>query len=343
MDRAKVNLRGAFSSKLRRAVPRPLRGAGVPREMQLVVVLVIAFGVLAALRGPAASLQATLEGLASGTYLALGAVGIALVYGALRMVNFAHGDMLTFGAYTALLCNVVLHLPIVVSLLGGVVVTMALCLLLEWVLWRPLRRRGAGHLQLLLITIGLAYVLRNGIQVIAGAAPLSLGINVTSTVRIIGTVRIGTVELEVLVGGLAVLGGVAAYLHRSHLGKEMRALADNRTMAEVAGINTQRVVLVTWGLAGGLAGLAGVLAGASAGVITPNFGFLLLLNLFAAMVLGGFGNYFGALVGGLVLGLIEDWSTLFINPTWTLAVGFLVLLLTLAVLPNGLLGRPALK
>jgi neutral amino acid transport system permease protein len=298
---------------------------------------------LVILRGAEATGQATLDGLVSGTYLALGAVGLALVFGVLRMVNFAHGDMLTFGAYIALFVNLTLRLPIEVAVAAAVLATAALCVGLERILWRPMRRRGAGHLQLLLVTIGLAYVIRNCIQLVAGGGPLALNVNVTSAISLFGGLRIGIVELVVLIGGVVVLAVTATFLHRSRIGKEMRALSDNLALSEVAGIDTRRVSMITWGVAGSLAGLAGVLAAANAGVVTPNFGFLLLLNLFAAMVLGGFGNYFGALAGGLLLGLVEEWSTLFINPTWTLAVGFAVLLVTLVLRPDGLLGRPALK
>jgi neutral amino acid transport system permease protein len=130
-------------------------------------------------------------------------------------------------------------------------------------------------------------------------------------------------------------------LRATRFGKEMRALSDSVELAEVAGIDTRRVIMFTWLAAGGLAGLAGVLSAAAVGVITPNFGFLLLLSLFAASVLGGIRSAYGALAGGLLLGLIEEWSTLFVDPRWKLLVGFVILLVALMLRPEGLLGKPS--
>lgn len=299
--------------------------------------------ILIAVKGYQPAAQATANGLVAGTYFALGAVGLALVFGVLRLVNFAHGDFLTFGAYAALLANAFFRLPIIVATAIAIVATALLGAILELAIWRPMRARRAGGLQLLLIAIGLAYVIRNGIQIAAGAEPRSLHVDVTSAVSFMGGIRLGTTELTVVLIGLVVLLLVAIMLSVSRLGKEMRALADNVSLAEVAGVDTGRVIIATWLVAGGLAGLAGVLVAAAVGVLTPQFGFQLLLSLFAATVLGGIGNAYGALAGGLLLGLTQEWSTLFIDPRWKLAVGFAILILTLLIRPNGLLGRPALK
>jgi len=256
--------------------------------------------VLIATKGYQPAAQATANGLVSGTYFALGAVGLALVFGVLRLVNFAHGDFLTFGAYSALLANAFFNLPIIVATAIAVAATAVLAAILELAVWRPMRARRAGGLQLLLIAIGLAFVIRNGIQIAAGTEPRTLHVDITSAVSFLGGIRL-------------------------------------------AGIDTGRVIIATWLVAGALAGLAGVLVAAAVGVLTPQFGFQLLLSLFAATILGGIGNAYGALAGGLLLGLAQEWSTLFIDPRWKLAVGFAILILTLLIRPNGLLGRPALK
>jgi len=304
---------------------------------------IAALAALLASRGAETAAQATINGLVTGTYFALGAVGLSLVFGVLRLVNFAHGDMLTFGAYVALFLNAGSGWPIVPATLGGVLATAALAAASELAIWRPMRARRAGGFQMLLITVGLAFVIRNCIQLAAGADPLQLRLDVTSAVALPGGLRIGTVELWVVVAGLGALLAVATLLRYGRLGKEMRALADNLSLAEVAGIDTRRVILATWLFAGALAGLAGVLSSAAAGILTPNFGFQLLLSLFAATILGGIGNAYGALAGGLLLGFAEEWSALFVDARWKLAVGFVILILTLLVRPNGLLGRPALK
>ncbi len=282
--------------------------------------------------------QRTVNGVVAGSYFALGAIGLTLVYGTLKLVNFAHGDMLTFGAYVAFWVSVTLAAPLLVAVVVAVVATAALGVASERILWRPLRAKRAGLLQMLLVAIGLAFVIRNGIQLVAGTAPQRLDVDVTSSIGFLG-LRIGQTELIVVVVGLATLGLVALMLARTSLGRQMRALADNFELAEVTGIDTNRVVLATWIFAAGLAGLAGVLFTAAIGVITPNIGFFLLLSLFAAVILGGIGNAYGALAGGLLIGLVQEWSTLFVEARWKVAVGFLVLILVLIVRPQGIFGR----
>jgi branched-chain amino acid transport system permease protein len=254
-------------------------------------------------------------------------------------VNFAHGDMLTVGAYVALLLNVTLGLPILAAGLGAVAAGALVAVGGELLLWRPLRARQAGLFQMLLVAIGLAFVLRYGIQLIAGSEPQRLDVDVTRAVDLLGGVRVGRTQLVATLIGVVALVAVATMLRSTRVGRQMRALSDNTALAEVSGIDTRRVMLLTWVIGGALAGLAGVVAAASVGVMTPNFGFLLLLSFFAATVLGGIGSAYGALAGGLLLGLVEEWSTLFIDPRWKLAIGFAVLILTLILRPNGLLGQ----
>jgi neutral amino acid transport system permease protein len=279
----------------------------------------------------------TVNGLVAGSYFALGAVGLALVYGVLKLVNFAHGDMLTFGAYIGLLVNVTWGLPFVFAAVVAAAATAALGVASELALWRPMRGKGAGLLQLLLMTLGLAFVLRNAIQFVAGTGVRTLDVDVTSSFSFAG-LRIGQTELYVALVGLVVLVLVAVMLRATKLGKQMRALSDNFALAETTGIDTQRIVVATWILGGALAGLAGILSAAAIGVMTPNLGFSLLLTLFAASVLGGIGNAYGALAGGIVLGLAQEWSTLLIDSRWKLAVGFAILIAVLIVRPQGLFG-----
>lgn len=282
--------------------------------------------------------QRTVNGLVSGSYFALGAVGLTLVYGTLRLVNFAHGDLLTLGAYLAFLANVTWGLPLVAAALFAVLCVAAFGVATERVMWRPMRAKGAGLLQLMLMTLGLAFVIRYGIQLVAGTAPRALDVNVTASVSFLD-LRIGRTELIVVVVGVATLVGVALMLKLTSLGRQMRALSDDFQLAEVAGIDTGRVVVVIWIFAAGLAGLAGVLYTAAIGTMTPNLGFFLLLSLFAAVILGGIGNAYGALAGGLLLGVVQEWSTLVIDARWKVAVGFAILILVLVVRPQGLFGR----
>jgi neutral amino acid transport system permease protein len=282
--------------------------------------------------------QRTINGVVSGSYIALGAVGLTLVYGTLKLVNFAHGDMLTFGAYVAFLFNVTIGLPIVIATLLAVALTAALGVASDGVMWRPMRAKQAGLLQLLLMAIGLAFVIRNGIQLIAGTSPRQLDVDVTTSIAFLG-LRIGRTELIVVIVGLAALAAVVLMLRYTLLGKQMRALSDNFDLAEVTGIDTDRIVFATWVFAAGLAGLAGVLLVAAIGSMTINIGFFLLLSLFAAVILGGIGNAYGALVGGMVIGLAQEWSTLVLDARWKVAVGFAILIAVLVVRPAGIFGR----
>jgi neutral amino acid transport system permease protein len=281
--------------------------------------------------------QTGLNGLSLGSVYALGAVGLTLVYGILKLVNFAHGDFLTFGAFMAFLVNVTWGVPLVFAIVFAMALTAVLGVLFERVMWGPMRARGAGLLQLLLMSIGLAFVIRYGIQYVWGTEIRSLDVNDIATVEFLG-LRIGRTELIVIIVGFAVLIATGLMLKYSLLGKQMRALADNLELAETAGIDTSRVVLFTWVFAGALAGLAGVLAGAVTDV-RPTLGFGLLLPIFAAVILGGIGDAFGALAGGIVLGLMIEWSTLLIDFRWKTAVGFAVLIIVLVVRPQGIFGK----
>ncbi|HEV2821014.1 MAG TPA: branched-chain amino acid ABC transporter permease [Solirubrobacteraceae bacterium] len=317
-----------------------LLGAGVTLSPPLVAALIVALIAVALIvtKGLQPFGQTTVNGLISASYFALGAVGLTLVYGTLKLVNFAHGDLLTLGAYLAFAANVSLGLPVLVAVLGSVVGVAAFGVATERVMWRPMRAKGAGLLQLLIMTLGLAFVIRYTIQLFAGTQPRSLDVDVTSATSIIG-LTIGVTQLIVVIVGFAVLVAVGAMLRFTSLGRQMRALSDNFELAEVAGINTDRVVLATWIFAAGLAGLAGVLYTAAIGNMTPNLGFFLLLGLFAAVILGGIGNAYGALAGGVLLGLTQEWSTLLIDARWKIAVGFAILILALVVRPQGLFGR----
>jgi neutral amino acid transport system permease protein len=300
-------------------------------------VIVVIFLALVAGEGLHDVAQTGLNGLSLGAIYALGAVGLTLVYGILKLVNFAHGDFLTFGAYMAYLVNVTWGAPLVVAVFWAMVATALLGLLFERLLWGPMRAKHAGFLQLILMSIGLAFLIRAVVQWFWGTEIRSLDVNTTDTADFLG-VRIGQTELIVVVVGVAVLVAVGFMLRLTLLGKRMRALSDDLDLAETAGIDTRRVILYTWVFAGGLAGLAGVLAGSITN-LRPELGFELLLPIFAAVILGGIGDAFGALVAGLVLGVMTEWSTLIIDARWKVAVGFLVLVIVLVVRPQGIFGR----
>jgi neutral amino acid transport system permease protein len=297
-------------------------------------------GILIALvliKGPLATGQTTLNGLVSAGYYALGAVGLTLVFGILRLVNFAHGDLLTFGAYVAI-AAAASGLPFWAAATLSVVVTALLSVTLDVIVWQPLRRKRTSTLQLFLVAIGLALILRYSVQFFGGGQIRSIGLDTLSSLQI-GPWRLGTLQVIVMVVGLAVILLVGLALRFTRTGKQLRALSDNLALAEVTGIDTARAIRLTWAVAGGLAALAGILYAAAIGSVNPNFGITILLSLFAAAVLGGIGNAYGALAGGIVIGLSQEWATLFLNPRWKPAVGFVIMILTLLILPRGIFGR----
>jgi neutral amino acid transport system permease protein len=305
--------------------------------MAALAVIALIVLILIALEGLHEVAQRALFGLSTGSIYALGAVGLTLVYGILKLTNFAHGDFLAFGAYMAFLVNITWGLPLVLGVLFAMVATAILGVFLEKIMWGPMRAQGAGILQLILMSIGLALVIRYGIQYIWGTELRGLDVNNTDTVEFLG-LSIGITQAWVIVIGFVTLTATGLMLRYSLLGKRMRALSDNLDLAETTGINTSRVILYTWVFAGAFAGLAGVLYGATT-QLQPEMGFELLLPLFAAVVVGGIGDAFGALAGGILLGVVIEWSTMFIDPGLKLAVGFIVLILVLVIRPQGIFGK----
>jgi branched-subunit amino acid ABC-type transport system permease component len=309
----------------------------LPVRASVTIAFFGAFIVLWLLRGGVAVGQATLNGLVAAGYIALGAVGLTLIFGTLRIINFAHGDFLTLGAY--LTFGIAgLGLPFWPAAGLAILVTAVIALIIDWLVWEPMRRARTSTLQLFLVAIGLALVIRYTIQFVAGSQVRSVGQDVLSTIEI-GPWQLGTLQGLALTVGIAVVAAVGLGLRFTSLGKQIRALADNMALAEVAGIDTRRAVGLTWIVSGALAALAGILYSAAVGSVNPNFGFLILLSLFTAAVLGGIGNAYGALVGGLVIGLTQEWSTLLINARWKPVVGFAILIAMLLAMPRGIFGR----
>jgi neutral amino acid transport system permease protein len=307
-----------------------------PVAVRLAVALIVIAVVLAIARGPVAVGQTTLNGLVAAGYFSLGAVGLTLVFGSLRIINFAHGDLLTLGAYLTLGMSA-LGLPFWPAAAAAIGATAAVALALDRIVWEPMRHKRASTLQLFLVAIGLAMVIRYTIQFFAGSQPQSVGQDVLSAI-VVGPFHLGALQALALIVGVAAATLVGLGLAFTRFGKQIRALADDMALAEVSGIDTRRMVRLVWLIAAGLAALAGVLYAAAVGSVNPNFGFLILLSLFTAAVLGGIGNAYGALAGGLIVGLAQEWSTLFFNARWKPVVGFAILILMLLVMPRGIFG-----
>ena len=289
-------------------------------------------------------LQLIANGLVTGSIIAIAAIGLSLVYGILKIVNFAHGEYLVFGAYMALVVNVTWGQSLVLGALFAMVMTALLGIALEFGLWRPIRKRGAGIVSLFIVSIGLALVLRNSILLWQGGAPRRYDVDVFQVYEL-GPIRLSLSQIVVIIVASVAIVAVGLLLARTTLGKAMRALSDSRDLASVSGIDTDRITAYTWILGSALAGLGGVLQGLVQNAFEPNMGFRLLLLIFAAVILGGVGSAYGALVGGLVLGLmmeVSTWSALpadGVDAVYKPVVAFVVLILVLIFRPQGIFGR----
>ncbi|MFL6068334.1 MAG: branched-chain amino acid ABC transporter permease [Gaiellaceae bacterium] len=288
-------------------------------------------------------LQLVANGLVTGSVIAIGAVGVSIIYAILRLVNFAYGDFMAFGALAAYAFNGPLKLNLVVSAALAMIATAALSLAVDAVLWRPLRRRRAGFMSLFLASIGLALVLRQSLLLAYGPQPQTYRVD-PYKVYMLGSVRLSQAQAITILTAAIVIVALGFFLARTTLGRTMRALADDPILAAVAGIDVGRTIAFTWILSGLLAAIAGILAGLAQTTFDPNFGFTLLLPIFAAVVLGGIGSAYGALAGGLTLGVameLSTWTPFFggVDPVYKPVVAFVVLAAALMVRPQGLFGR----
>jgi branched-subunit amino acid ABC-type transport system permease component len=285
--------------------------------------------------------QLALNGIITGTILALTGVGATLVFGIQRIANFAHGEYLTFGAYVGLILNTVLGQNLVIAALGAVLATALLALVLHLLVLKPLS--GRGLIVTSLVTVGLGLMLRNTVFMVAGPEIRKLEIDQT-VVYDLGIARISPGQAVAIVITLIVAPAVAFFLARTRLGKSMRAVADNRDLAAVSGIDVARIGAYVWLLAGGLAGIGGMLFAAVQGTFDPNLGYQVLFLIFTTVVLGGIGSAYGALVGGFVLGLVMElstWSGFFggLEARFKPVLAFMVLIGLLLDRPQGLFGR----
>jgi branched-subunit amino acid ABC-type transport system permease component len=288
-------------------------------------------------------LQLVFTGLAIGSVIALAAVGVSLVYGGLKIINFAQGDYMTLGAYLALGASSGWHLPVWLAVVIGTLGVAAFAIVIELIIWRPLRARHASLLAVFVTAIGLALVLRQAILFVAGGAFQQFAVDAYGVYHV-RSLRLPEDQVIALAVALPVIVALALMLARTPLGKAIRGLADNPELTAISGIDPGKLAIVIWALAGGMAGLAGVLLGLVQTSFDTNLGWTQLLTVFCAVVLGGIGSAYGALAGGLVIGLVMSvslWSGFAggVPGSYQLVVPFVALVAILLVRPSGLLGR----
>lgn len=285
-------------------------------------------------------------GLVFSLLLAMAALGLSLIYGTTGLTNFAHGELITFGALVAYLVD---QLSGEITLFGanvtvvtGVLAALVFGGLFGWAqdraLWRPLRHRGTGLIAMMVVSIGLSIFLRNVFQYVMGADAKQYSQYATPTPFTLGPIELTPKEVVVAAAALVVLVITILALRYTRLGKATRAVADNPPLAASTGINVDRVISVVWILGAGLAGLSGVLLGLTQG-FDFQLGFKILLLVFAAVTLGGLGTIWGALVGSLIIGMFIEVSTLWLPVELKFVGALVVLIAVLLVRPQGILGK----
>jgi branched-chain amino acid transport system permease protein len=280
--------------------------------------------------------QRLVEGIRFGLIIAITAIGLSLIFGTTGLTNFSHGEMVTVGAFAAWWANVSLGLPFIAATAIAIVAGIGLGAANDLLIWRPLRKRRAGLIAMLVVSIGLGLVMRYILLIRVGGDVQFYTVPAETAIDI-GPVTITPRDIFAMVLCLVVLLGVAVMLQFTRIGKAMRAVADNRDLASASGINVNRVILVVWMLGGGLAAFGGVMYGWTLN-LRFDMGFTLLLMMFAGVTLGGLGTAYGALLGSLVIGVIVQMSTMVIPDDIKTVSGLLVLILILLVRPSGLLG-----
>jgi len=292
------------------------------------------------------ALQLAVGGVVFALLLAMAALGLSMIFGTTGLTNFAHGELVTFGALVAYGVDALpgeirvggTNVTIAVAIVAATVLSAVFGWLNDRALWRPLRRRNTGLIAAMVVSIGLSILLRNVFQYFAGASTHQYSQFSSPDPYHWGPVLVTPKDIFVVVLSALVIVSVTIALQRTKIGKATRAVADNTALASATGINVDRVISVVWIVGAMLAGLSGVLLGMTQG-FDYQLGFKILLLIFAATVLGGLGTAWGAIVGAIIIGLFVEVSTLFVPAELKFVGALVVLIVVLLIRPQGLLGK----
>lgn len=277
-----------------------------------------------------------INGISLGSVYAIIALGYTMVYGIAKMLNFAHGDVIMVGGYISFSVMSYLNLPGWLSVIISVVVCTILGIVIEGLAYKPLRT--AGSLAVLITAIGVSYFLQNAALLIWGATPKVYRSLVSGTMRI-GSLSISYISIITIITCLIVMVGLTLFTSKSKTGKAMRACSEDKGAAQLMGINVNRTISITFAIGSALAAIAGVLLCSAYPTLTPTTGAMPGIKAFTAAVFGGIGSIPGALIGGLLLGIIELFAKAYISTQLSNSIVFAVLIIVLLVRPAGLLGK----
>ena len=271
--------------------------------------------------------------IAGGTY-ALAAIGYTMVYSILKFINFAHGSVAMVGAYIVfVLTTSVLHVPLVIAFFLSMILTAVVGILIEKGAYKPLR--GAPKLAPLTTAIAVSFVLDAAVMILVGSDIKTYAVDYS--IMTIGPVFITSVQVIIIFASLFFMAALYVLLSYTKLGKAIRAVADNINLAEIAGINTDMSISAVFAIGSALAAASGTLIGLDSN-LQPTMGFIITVKAFAAVVLGGLGNVYGAIVGAFIIGIVENIGVWYIPPVWKDSIAYGILILVLLFRPSGIFG-----
>ena len=280
-----------------------------------------------------------ISGLSLGSVYALIALGYTMVYGIAKMLNFAHGDVIMVGAYIIYVVSTMQKLPLWVGILASVVGCTVLGMLIERLAYKPLR--GAQSLAVLITAIGVSYFLQNAALLIFGSSPKSFTsiVNMKPLSLFGGSLVISWEAITTMVVSILIMIALTVFINKSKQGKAMRAVSEDRDAAQLMGINVNRTITLTFAIGSALAAVAGMLLCSSYPTLTPLTGAMPGIKAFTAAVFGGIGSIPGAMLGGILIGIIQMLANGYISTQLSDAIVFAVLIIVLLVKPTGLLGK----
>ena len=281
--------------------------------------------------------QTLISGLSLGSIYALIALGYTMVYGIAKMLNFAHGDIIMVGAYAVIVAVMQLSLPPVIAILISIIVCAVLGVVIERLAYKPLRQ--AQPLTVLITAIGVSYLLQNVALLIFGSEQKAFPTILKLPAIKLGQVTIDGITLVTLGVTAIIMIALTLFINKTKLGKAMRAVSEDKEAAGLMGISTNRTITITFAIGSALAAVASIFYGATYVYIKPTTGAMPGIKAFTAAVFGGIGSIPGSMLGGVLLGLIEQFSKTYISTLWADAIVFGVLVLVLVVKPTGLLGK----
>lgn len=282
-------------------------------------------------------IEQLINGLRTGSIYALIAIGYTMVYGIAKMINFAHGDIIMVGAYALYFSISVLGLPVPIALLITVIICGVLGVMIEKVAYKPLR--SAPPLAVLITAIGMSFFLQSASLLIFGSTPIPFQSVIPNVNISIGPVVISSITVVTLIVTAIAMILLTLFVNKTKLGSAMRAVSEDKGVAELMGINVNSTISMTFAIGSALAAVAGVLYICQYQSMKPTLGALPGIKAFVAAVLGGIGSIPGAMIGGILLGLIESVSKAYISTELADAIVFGVLIVVLLFRPSGLLGK----